>query len=152
MSCERPTQMCIVTEVICSSTPIAHLSQKSFFWMQPFLDTYDQTTRQWCMGHLCSGLPLPDFHEPRDQGLFKLPIASSPWSLLATNQTSQSRIFLSTDSFIFFSHQNIMWHCILSCCSASLASSAFTLANPNSPSDKVSNCSSSSPVNHSLFL
>lgn len=88
LGCLWPTEMCTATEVRRSIAPIAHLSQNlssdcSVFWI--FMTRVQE---RGYTGHLCPGLILPDFHKPRAQGLSKLPTASRPWYLLATDQTS----------------------------------------------------------------
>ena len=92
LGCVWPTEMCTATEVTHSITPIAHVSQNPSSDCSPFRILMIRAQERGCTGHLCPGPLLPDFHEPRAQGPSKLPTASRPWYVLATNKTSPPRI------------------------------------------------------------
>lgn len=87
-----PTEMCTATEVTCSITPTAHLTQNPASVCSPFCILMVRVQERRCTGHLCPELLLPNFHEPGAQGLSKLPTASRPWYVLATDQPPPPRI------------------------------------------------------------
>ena len=92
LGCVWPTEKCTATEVTYSITPIAHVSQNPSSDCSPFRILMIRAQERGCTGHLCPGPLLPDFHAPRAQGPSKLPTASRPWYVLATDQTSPPRI------------------------------------------------------------